>query len=759
MVHYVMDIVPFSAQVPRRGNFMDWKQILSAVDDDYLIGISNKGIVKRAYKDKEELGETVQAAMEEGTTELTVAVGGENVKICYPLGESKCSCPSRTICRHVVLGILLAKEQLCSTGQEGTVAETVPSPETQAQTVLSSTQSVQEQTVPEESLAKKEGGQESGQDISKEKQQAIGMQQLQSELMDDIKAYPRKPLLRALGVKALRMLVERMQAGDEPEIQRTSIITVKLPGQEMVVKLLAPLEYSTCTCHKKELCSHKAEAILWCQWKEKVIATQDLVSETETAPEFDRELILEAALQIKAYLEELMSMGLCRTSMEVVNTLERLAIVAHNAELPRVENQLRTLADTYARYLRRSASFQVADGVRRLSRLYGQIIELLHVQNNSEISKLAGEFRGEYKLAGDLDLVGVTWEYFISQSGYEGDTVYFLEENTKRWYTYTNARPTFYEGKKRSAYTEKAQAPWGLQVPIEGMVKLKIHLQGAKCDASGRLSSSQDTKGEIVDSRELTPELLQGCYYEDFGQAFAEQIVVEEPEEIQTIPKEERLVFLKPAQVDAAEFDEVEQILHMPLWDKQGRRVMVEIPYSKREDATIRYLERMKDGQSPCFVGRLYLKESQLQLYPLELFTKRELPWSGDEKHLLGFWMPKAERREAVDTGAQEAVLAILQETMKVLEDLYQVGFGTVQETILENIRELSDSAQTYGMENLSKQLSDLAEQIAMARHRMKQPQELENNIIKRYITLCDYVFIGKKKVMYDKAKKYYEEG
>ena len=34
---------------------MDWKDRLEDIDDDYLVGLSNKGIVKRAYKDKEEV--------------------------------------------------------------------------------------------------------------------------------------------------------------------------------------------------------------------------------------------------------------------------------------------------------------------------------------------------------------------------------------------------------------------------------------------------------------------------------------------------------------------------------------------------------------------------------------------------------------------------------------------------------------------------------------------------------------------------------
>ena len=423
---------------------MDWKQILGVADEDYLVGISNKGIVKRAYKDREDIEGEV--AVTEEAEALVVPVGGETVRIVYPLGESKCSCPSRSICRHVVLGILLAKEQEQKSQKQVANAEGLP---------------------------------------------------------EEIKAYPLKKLLRALGTKSLRTLVERMQAGQAPQIQGENVLTVSLPGQDIVVKLLSPLEYSTCSCHKKELCSHKAEAILWCQWKEGILTTGKLAEETESTPDFDREQIREAALQMKEYLEELLDMGLCRTSVEAVNSLERLAILAHNAELPRLENQLRALADTYGKYLHRSANFQVAEGMGRCIRLYKQAGQLLQAQTNREISALAGEFRSEYRLVGDLQLVGVTWEHFVSQSGYEGDTYYFLEENTKRWYTYTNARPTFYDGKRRGAFAQKAQAPWGLNIPLEGLVKLRIQLKNAKCDGSGRLSSSQDTRGEILGNREL----------------------------------------------------------------------------------------------------------------------------------------------------------------------------------------------------------------------------------------------------------------
>ncbi len=758
---------------------MDWQQILETVDDDYLIGISNKGIVKRAYKEKEAAAGTEALALDMAAAELTVAVGEEKVSICYPLGESKCSCPSRSICRHVVLGILLAKEYVCASGKQEDVLSKKES------ALSEETCGIPAGGVLEETTNKtlQIGGKVEASDKTENS--------LQAKVLEEIKAYPIKRLLRILGTKALRQLLERMQAGEEPEIQYSSTITVKLPGQEMVVKLLSPLEYSSCSCHKKELCSHKAEAILWCQWKEQILTTEMLAGEAEQTPEYDREQIQEASRQIKAYLEELFHMGLCRTSMEVVNALERLAIVAHNAELPRLESNLRSLADLYARYLRRSASFSVADSMRRIAGLYGKTLRLLAAEQNSEIGKLAGEFHAEYKPVGNLDLVGITWEHFVSQSGYEGDTIYFLEEHTGKWYTYTNARPTFYEGRIRRGNTEKAQAPWGLPMPLEGMVGLKLHLQGAKCDEAGRLSSSQDTKAEITDSRELTEELLKGWYYEDFGKAFAEQIVLENEEEKEPRQQRMELVFLQPTKTEPAKFEEVEQVLRMPLWDVQGRKVLMEIPYSKREEQTIRYLEKLKENPPPCFLGRLYLKESQLQLYPLDLFSKKELPWSNVEKTTLldtladklesTFKLAGGQRQNAAGTSRegnkygnginspgqenlinssitpQDAVLTIIEEAEGALGDLYQVGFDTVPESVLQSFREIAERAEAYGMEHLSKGISELAGQLTMERHRIKKTQEPESDILLRqYIALCDYITIARRKAIYDKAGNYY---
>ena len=88
---------------------------LRQADDDYLVGLSNKGIWKRAYKDLE--GETPSLAWQGEDAQVTL--NSETCVIKNPLGESTCSCPSSGICRHVVTAILWLKGQIGEDGQKG----------------------------------------------------------------------------------------------------------------------------------------------------------------------------------------------------------------------------------------------------------------------------------------------------------------------------------------------------------------------------------------------------------------------------------------------------------------------------------------------------------------------------------------------------------------------------------------------------------------------------------------------------------------
>lgn len=733
----------------------DWRQSLAGVDEDYLVGISNKGIVKRAYKDlgaEDGMIQAGTAGLDWNAQELAVTAGGENVTIRLPLGESLCSCPSRSICRHVIMAILLARQAVLDGGEAAGASGNGEG-------------------------GKVENAGDSGGDSPEAEDSPGGSGDLAQKVWQEILAQPRKPLLRALGSRGLRRLAAAMEAGQIPRTERGTVVRMQLPGQDMTVKLLSPLEYSTCSCHRKELCSHRAEAILWCQYLEKQLSPEELERELERQPDFDMGELSDTASQVGDCLEHLLETGLARSGAEQAQELERLAILCHNAGLPGWEGDLRALAEGYEKYLRRAAGQTMERLASQLQRLYDRTAQLRELADRalsdgvggaepsqalpgniiSRIQDLAGEFRSEYRPTGDLELMGITVEHFVSDAGYEGDTVYFLDTAAQAWYTYTNARPTFYEGKKRPAFREKAMAPWGLSLPLEGLARVRLRLRGAKCDDGGRLSSSQETRGEILGKSELTASGLAGWYYREYDRLFAEQIP--EPTEKSGSPGRPRLVFVQAAGFEKGHFNEITQKLELPIWDGAGRRVQVELPYSRRDEASIRYLERLENRQSPCFLGRVYLRDSRICLYPVDLLERQELEQLEQTKQIEGSLGKESDCGGAASaaTGhspaACQALQSYLEEVGWLLQEVYQMGGAAVQDNTLETMKQAEKQGMAYGMTTLSDWLRQLGELLSQSRHCLRHQS---SQTMKVYCELWRYVQLCRRRTAYDLARLSY---
>ena len=826
---------------------MDWKTQLAAIGDDYLIGLANKGIVNRAYKDKGEVTAEILSIGEEAS----VKVGEETVTVRIPLGDSRCTCPSRSICRHVILGILTLKERCGQTeaptgedpdpGQQSpsapihtgaTKVETVPAAETAipacAERTAAKAVSVSETATPAraestESKAAPAAASALAQAMeapapaaasapaqtaeilapSSEAETLTEKNPVESEsqkpdlaqaLAREIAAYPVAALRKAMGTRNFQTFLKQLKAGGKARISRTSVTTVQLPGDTYRVTLISPLEYSSCTCHKKELCAHKAEALLWCKLQDGSITEEELTGELLETPEFQIDRIREAAEQMKDFLLELLDTGLPRTSPDILNNLERLALVAHQAALANFEGYLRSLQDSYQRYLKRVASFQTRDLLSQLTRLYRRVCLILETQSAGEIAKLAGEFRAEYLEAGSLDLRGVATRDFESQSGYAGKTVYFLEENTQEWYTYTMARPVFYDTKGKRRNPGKAQAPWGLEMSLEEMTQIAFHLTAAKCDMRGRLSSSQDSRAEIKPVKESLRFQDTRWYYQDFQKLFQERIRRKDSwllEQEDSMQEEQVLVFLQPAACQKANFDDKAQKLFMPLYDGDGREVTVEITYSKKEDWGIRYLERIHPKNPPCFFGRIYLRDGKIRMYPIAVFdpSKEGLQYDPDKgawKRLIDpdRWLARGKQEKPGKLGKPSnpsnpgnpgnpsnlegpadpdrvgtfrVLSEFLEEVLMTLEITLQSGFDAPTDAVLEEMGRMSALAGQYGMSYLERSLGDLCDQLKQRRHSVRRDSAEKRDAPARILCgLMEYVYLCREKTAYDNAAESY---
>ena len=684
-------------------------QMLSQVDDDYLIGLSNKGIVKRAYKDLENAAVSIENGAEavSGTTkELIVLVDDVTCRLTLPIGESTCTCPSRSMCKHIVMAVLFAKEKIAGETPDKSEADENPQPEKKPADF--------------------------------------------TELLE----YPLSTIKKQLGISKLKTIYEHIAMENKVSIEESSIVTVGLEDEGMTVKLLVPIEYSTCSCHKKELCVHKGEAIIRYQLSKEKITIDDIAEIIANQDEqgFDHEAASLLADKIMDMLGEIISTGLARISPEHMDSCERFAIMCHNLRLAEPEKKFRGLSEQLKLYFNRHASFRVERLLRDITYLYGDV-QRISKMDGKALSEIAGKLRTEYAASKPLNLIGMGYRYFKSESGYEGITVYFIEESTGRFYTYTNARPMYYEKKRTAKMTEKETAPWGLSFSLEQLAQSRIHLSKCKVNDEGRISSSQETVAEYLGVRTFDAEGIRKNSFYDFGDMFQKKFSPDWEKYM-----EERLVLVYPEAIEDAFFDNIRQQFFMLLKDGNGKYLKVRIAYSAEESYNIKYLERIykhiSDGKSKpaCFLGTVYISDGELMLYPIEYYediTKEKMVGkAGRDRKKHADTIGADDKSVAYGTSFFKGIREQLDNCGNLMTHVFQSGMQAVSGQTISDIKQNAVTSMQYGMEKLSHMLNDLASEMENMKHSMNFSNNKE--LVSAFVGVNIYIAEAVSKVKYD---------
>ncbi len=524
---------------------------LAAADEDYLIGLSNKGTVNRAKKDLQALTPTAEAA---GET-VVVTMGSETVMLSVPLGKSACSCPSSSVCRHRIGAMLWLRDRA------GTPEPLKPT-------------------------------------------------------FESLKAYPAERIAKQLGQKRVAGILFRHRSGSGPEIEESSTVRVVLPWHPEVVRLLDPIADSTCSCRSRSFCNHRAEALLYWQLKTGIVKTEDLEpEEEENGP--DPERVKGVCAAVCQMLSEQLATGLSRMPDSVLDTVERMAALSHTAQLPNLERALRNLHGEYAAYFARSATFRENALLERLSRVF-RLASAMERAEGTELKQLAGVFREEYTRVKDLKLYLLGLREFVSRSGYGGIVYYFYERETGEFYTFRDLRPDFYENKRRS----RDAAPWGMPCTLRKAWGCALDLKGPRVNESRNLSATQDTEAVYLGSAK--PWLV--VQKDSVCAEFPGLVEKSSPKNRET----DRLVVLKPERVELRDFDTVQQLFSMGLYDAAGRDIRLEVRYSAKEEGVVQMLEGLakavsKGAKPPVFFGTVHREEDLIKFYPIEFFTDWEV--------------------------------------------------------------------------------------------------------------------------------------
>ena len=706
------------------------KKLLAQTDEEYLIGLSNKGTVKRAYKDLEQESPSVVWEGEEAEVSLKEAV----CRIRAPLGDSTCSCPSRSVCRHLIAAVLYLKRE------------------------------IEESEVPrEEGKVEVEAEADTGAETKTEpRAETQGDGALLPELEQELLSIPASRLRQACRTRGYREFLSHVDRGEFPELETGasgSLLTVRFPWNQMVVKLLSPLEHSACSCHSRELCAHKAQAVLAFQLRKGKLTREQLEEGKSRSGEWDLEELSRAAGSMKGGIRLQLLTGLSRLSPEAEESMERLAVISHGAGLPDFETAFRSVSSEYRQYFRRSGAFRTETLLSRLLGLYSKASVLEQTKDPEKLRALAGTFRDTYEPVPRLHLTAIGGRSFQSKTGYAGERYYFLETEQKRWYTWTDVRPVFYEGVRRrpAGNYEQEQAPWGLNCSRADMMGLEFYLDQAKAAGDGRLSVSRETKSEIAGQRDLARNEIWEMVVWDYrkllsllaGQEQENALVQEWQEEgPRKTEGREPLALAGAVRCKEGRFDTVRQRFSMEIFDKYGKKISVAVNYSKEEKLTIQILERLsarvaernEKELSLVFFGIPYLEEGCLCLYPIEYFEGNRF---GEREGTSGREAERPEGQKEKALPAEETVRALerlLLEIRRTLGDLFQSGLDSVQEESLIHLRRLEKESGEVGLHGGSEELSRIRTALEQKAHQMEfdpEPVILALGRLMEYLDAC----------------------
>lgn len=533
------------------------KTQLASVDEEYLIGLSNKGTLNRGKKDLASL-ENVTASP--GNEEITIQWGDVQCMIREPLGSSTCSCPSSSFCRHRITAILWLKSRI----------ETAPQP-------------------------------------------------AKTPVFRELREYPADKLMRILGPRRVSAIAFRQEAGVLPHIEQGSVVFVELPWVGASVRLLEPLEHSTCSCHSSSFCVHKAEALLCWQLQQGITRPAQFQAKSD-GQRIDPEQIRGICRAVREVLSSLMASGLSRTSPEICPTLERMASLCHTALLADLERSLRRLWGEYSACFARSAGFRDTVLLERLSHSF-RLAGALENASDEELPALAGIFRDEYRQVGDLKLYLLGSRTYAEKNGYAGTIYYFWNRKTEDFCSFRHIRPTFYEGKAQ--HIPRHAAPWGLPCTLDKIRNNSLDLTGAKMNSSGSLSSTTECTATLIGKAPPGSVIPDRHLCRDFRELLDRSAP--------THSENRRLALICPTKLVEQPYDTIRQVYSLRLVDALGQDLWVTVPYTPENARMIDALERLTRGlagassHAPIFFGTVYREDDRLKCYPIEYFLNWEV--------------------------------------------------------------------------------------------------------------------------------------
>ncbi len=441
--------------------------------EDFLVTLANKGLYKRALKDIEMIEQIHISRSDEG---VQVTLGDATVTLYPNISSSLCSCPSKTVCKHIIMGILA----VAASGRKDT-GNVLPDPvsdvsgraDGMSQTVLNAPESG---NVPDEI----------------------------SGAWKSIKEVDISLLRKLSGKKLFEDTLRLIQDGwtadfKEGEMLEATIntenITVYFPRQNSI-------EHAICKCGATGLCKHKLIAILsYLNLKELLSASGDgdpIISLINN----DTYALLEST---DAFIVGLLEKGIISCGENESETAIQYSIRLETSGIGNLARMLRSLSSDLDNMLMKHVSFNALATFATLSRLHNTIRLILSNRNDTRLlPQLIENTRSDYYTTPVGTFTGLGASPWQTRSGYFGITAYVFHHEKQNICTYTVSMADYYTHTEALATMSNLTRQylksdnWSGGVSLAGLSQSNFTLRNFKLNKQLRLSSSNQTQCELT---------------------------------------------------------------------------------------------------------------------------------------------------------------------------------------------------------------------------------------------------------------------
>lgn len=519
--------------------FPKLKELERYCKEDFLISLTNKGIYNRALKDFEKIKDIINIKFDDDN----IKVSFEDVEVIFKNDEIKnsvCSCPSKTICKHVIISILYIKDYLSK---------------------------IDYNSKEEESFNKN------------------NFNYIINISADELKKLSSK--------KNFEYALDIFKNTPEINIKEDNILEIKLKEAVIYFEKNSRIEKSICSiCKDNNLCYHKIASIL--KYKEFYNNLEEIKEEYK---QIDYNLISFS----KMFVEDIFKNGIYSCNENDFDKAEYIATQLLIKDIPSLSKLFRSVANGIDAMINKKAYFNKLLMFNTIAKIYN-LIRYIETSDNETLNKLIGEKRSKYVENRYSEFIGIGAYPFVLSSGYMGSTSYVYNLNNKEIYSVSNIMPTFYESNNNFSIYDNIKSNYTKKninnLSIEDLSKNKSGIENFRTNNDNKISLNKNTNFQLkervnfkfIDSIKKDLEDIFIESYEDiknisfdYGYFFKREnykIIITEFERIENI-----------------RFDKINQIFYFDILNSKRETLTLSIKYNNINKHGVKFIKNYKNSK------------------------------------------------------------------------------------------------------------------------------------------------------------------